>query len=142
MGSDHAGFELKQIIMEWLKEKGHEVLDFGAFSEESVDYPDFAFSAAEAVSTGVADLGVIICGSGIGVSIVANKVGGIRAANCCTPEMADLARKHNNANVLTYGSRLVDVETAKKITEKFIEGEFEGGRHKIRVEKIHFLTGV
>ena len=142
MGSDHAGFDYKQKIMEWLKEQGHQVLDFGAFSEDSVDYPDFAFPAAEAVSAGVADYGVIICGSGVGVSIVANKVGGIRAANCCTPEMAATARQHNNANVLTFGARLIDLEMAKKITEEFIEGEFEGGRHMIRVEKIHFLTGV
>lgn len=142
MGSDHAGFEYKQIIMEWLKEQGHQVLDFGAFSEESVDYPDFAFPAAEAVSAGVADYGVIICGTGIGVNIVSNKVQGIRAANCCTPEMAELARQHNNANVLNFGARLINIDLAKEITETFIEGEFLGDRHMIRVEKIHFLTGV
>ena len=141
IGSDHAGFEYKKQISEWLKTLGHQVLDFGAFSTDSVDYPDYAFPTAEAVAAGVADYGIVICGSGIGVSIVANKVTTIRCANCCTPEMAELARRHNNANVLAYGARLIDIETAKEITQAFIEGEFEGDRHMIRVEKIHSITG-
>ncbi len=141
MGSDHAGFEYKKEIAGWLKSQGHQVLDFGAFSNESVDYPDFAYPAAEAVSAGIADFGVLICGSGIGVSITANKINGIRAANCCTVDMAKLSRKHNNANILTFGARITEMETAKKMIEAFLDEEFEGGRHMIRVEKIHALTG-
>lgn len=140
-GADHAGFNLKKDLIDWVKEMEHQVLDFGTYSEESVDYPDYAFPAAEAVAAGIADYGIIICGSGVGVSITANKVQGIRAANCFSAEMADLSRQHNNANVLTLGSRLVSLELAKEIVTAFIEGEFQGGRHMIRVEKIHFLTG-
>jgi ribose 5-phosphate isomerase B len=139
--SDHAGFEYKKILLEWLKEMDFQVLDFGAFSTESVDYPDYAFPAAEAVAAGIADYGVLICGTGIGVSITANKVTGIRAANCCSAEMARLSREHNNANILTMGARLIDIEQAKDILMSFLEGEFLGGRHMIRVEKIHYLTG-
>ncbi len=140
-GADHAGFNLKRELIDWVKESDHQVLDFGTYSEESVDYPDYAFPAAEAVAAGIADYGIIICGSGVGVSITANKVQGIRAANCFSAEMADTARQHNNANVLTLGARLVSLELAKEIVTAFIEGEFQGGRHMIRVEKIHFLTG-
>ena len=140
-GADHAGFNLKRELIDWVKESDHQVLDFGTYSEESVDYPDYAFPAAEAVASGIADYGIIICGSGVGVSITANKVQGIRAANCFSAEMADTARQHNNANVLTLGARLVSLELAKEIVTAFIEGEFQGGRHMIRVEKIHFLTG-
>ena len=140
-GADHAGFNLKRELIDWVKESDHQVLDFGTYSEESVDYPDYAFPAAEAVAARIADYGIIICGSGVGVSITANKVQGIRAANCFSAEMADTARQHNNANVLTLGARLVSLELAKEIVTAFIEGEFQGGRHMIRVEKIHFLTG-
>jgi ribose 5-phosphate isomerase B len=139
--SDHAGFEYKKELIKWVRENEHQVLDFGTFTDESVDYPDYAYPAAEAVAANIADFGVIICGSGIGMAITANKVTGIRAANCCTPEMARLAREHNNANVITFGARLVDLETAKEMIIEFIEGEFQGGRHMIRVEKIHSLTG-
>lgn len=140
-GADHAGFEYKKQIMEWMRENDYQVLDFGTFSDESVDYPDYAFPAAESVAANIADFGVIICGSGIGMAITANKVTGIRAANCCNPEMARLAREHNNANVITFGARLIDIETAKQMITEFVEGEFQGGRHMIRVEKIHSLTG-
>ena len=140
-GADHAGFNLKRELIDWVKGSDHQVLDFGTYSEESVDYPDYAFPAAEAVAAGIADYGIIICGSGVGVSITANKVQGIRAANCFSAEMADTARQHNNANVMTLGARLVSLELAKEIVTAFIEGEFQGGRHMIRVEKIHFLTG-
>jgi ribose 5-phosphate isomerase B len=139
---DHAGFEYKRELMEWLKREDYQVLDFGAFSGESVDYPDYAFPAAEAVAANIADFGILICGSGIGMSITANKVTSIRAANCCSVEMAELARRHNNANVLTLGSRILSIDTAKNIITAFLEGEFEGGRHMIRIEKIHFLTGL
>ncbi len=141
LGCDHAGFELKKFISEWLRSNGHQVLDFGCYSTENVDYPDFAYPAAEAVAAGVADYGIVICGTGIGVSIVANKVITIRCALCCNPETADLARRHNNANVLALGARFLETAFAKEIVKSFIEGEFEGERHMIRVEKIHSLTG-
>ena len=136
IGSDHAGYRLKQILIEWLKAKDNQVFDFGTFSTESVDYPDFAYPTAEAVANKIADFGILICGTGIGVSIVANKVAGIRAANCCNTVMARFAREHNNANVLALGSRLIDNESAKEITKVFLEGIFEGGRHINRIEKI------
>lgn len=140
-GSDHAGYNYKKELMEWVKQHEHQVLDFGTYSEESVDYPDYAYPAAEAVAAGIADFGVLVCGTGIGVSITANKVTGIRAANCTSLDMVALSREHNNANVLTIGARITDIELAKEMVLAFIEGEFLGGRHMIRVEKIHFLTG-
>lgn len=139
--SDHAGYNLKKELINYTKELDNQVLDFGTYSEDSVDYPDYAFPAAEAVAGGIADYGVIICGTGIGVNIVSNKVQGIRAALCTNEEMAVMAREHNNANVLNLGARIIDAELAKKITKAFLEGEFQGGRHMIRIEKIHFLTG-
>lgn len=141
IASDHAGFSYKNEISEWLSENKHRIIDFGTNSEESTDYPDHAYPAAKAVSEGKADIGIIICGSGIGMSIVANKVKGIRAACCCTPEMAHMARFHNDANVLTFGQRFIDIDTAKKMTREFLETEFEGGRHTRRVDKIQSLTG-
>jgi len=138
--SDHAGFEMKKELMQYLKLMDYQVLEFGCFSTESVDYPDYAFPAAEAVAAGIADYGILICGTGIGMSITANKIIGIRAANCCSSEMARLAREHNNTNILTLGARLIDIELAKEIVKVFVEGEFKGGRHIIRIEKIHSLT--
>jgi len=141
IGSDHAGFEVKNIIKSFLAELGHEVKDFGCESSESCDYPDYAYPLACEVATGNFDFGILICGSGIGMSIVANKVEGIRAANCCSVEMARLARQHNDANVLTFGARLIPIELAKEIVSAFLEESFEGGRHQRRVGKIHSLTG-
>lgn len=141
IASDHAGFKLKKELSSFLKELGHQVLDFGTFSEESVDYPDFAFPAAEAVAGAIADFGILICGTGIGMAITANKIVGIRAANCTSVEMAEMARRHNNANVLTLGARITDPEVAKNIVQVFLDTEFEGGRHMIRIEKIHSITG-
>lgn len=141
VASDHAGFNYKKELSAYLKELGHQVLDFGTFSEESVDYPDYAFPAAEAVAGGIADFGILICGTGIGMAITANKIVGIRAANCTSTEMAEMARRHNNANVLTLGARITDIEIAKKIIKVFLDSEFEGGRHMIRIEKIHSITG-
>lgn len=138
--SDHAGFEYKKILSEWLKKNEHQILDFGAFSQESVDYPDYAFPASEAVASGVADFGILICGTGIGMSLTANKVTGIRAATCCSIDTARLSREHNNANILTFGARFTDIELAKEMIEVFLTTDFEGGRHMIRVEKIHSLT--
>ncbi len=139
--SDHAGYNLKKELIAFIKELDHQALDFGTYSDEPVDYPDYAFPAAEAIAGGIADYGIIICGTGIGVNITANKVTGVRAALCTNEKMAELARQHNNANVLNLGARIIDLELAKKITQTFIEGEFLGGRHMIRIEKIHFLTG-
>lgn len=140
LASDHAGFKLKIELIAWLKELESQILDFGTYSEESVDYPDFAFPAAEAVAAGIADYGVLICGTGTGMSITANKVVGIRAASCTSVEMAKMARQHNNANVLAIGSRIISLEEAKEIVKEFVEGEFEGGRHMIRIEKLHSIT--
>lgn len=141
IGADHAGYALKQHIGERLRSLGHEVADYGTDSPTSVDYPDYAVAACERVASGEAEYGVLVCGSGIGVSIAANKVKGIRAANCVTVEMAQLSRQHNNANVLTIGSRLVDETTADAIVDAFLLTAFEGGRHENRVAKIHLLTG-
>lgn len=141
IASDHAGFNYKKELSAFLKELGHQVLDFGTFSDESVDYPDYAFPAAEAVAGGIADFGILICGTGIGMSITANKIVGIRAANCTSEEMAEMARRHNNSNVLTLGARITDIDLAKRIVKTFLDTEFEGGRHMIRIEKIHSITG-
>jgi ribose 5-phosphate isomerase B len=141
IGSDHAGFAHKQALAQLLRDDGHTVQDFGTHSTDSVDYPDFAAAAARAVASGQAERGVLVCGSGIGVAITANKIAGIRAANCQTAEMARLARQHNNANVVTLGERLVSLETASALVRAFLATDFEGGRHAGRVEKIHTLTG-
>jgi len=141
IASDHAGFSYKKEIMEYVKSKGHQVLDFGTYSEESVDYPDFAFPAAESVASQISDYGILICGTGIGMSIVANKVMGIRAALCMTPYMAEMARKHNNANIICFGARTTKLEDIKAMIDIFLTEDFLGDRHMIRVEKIHNLTG-
>lgn len=141
LASDHAGFKLKKKVAEWIKEEGYQLLDFGAYSEERVDYPDYAYPAAESVASGVSDFGILICGSGQGMCMTANKITGIRAAHCHTVELAKLSREHNNANVVCMGGRIIDFETAKQIINTFFMTDFEGGRHMIRVEKIHSLTG-
>lgn len=141
IGSDHAGFAAKNALAEHLCAAGYTVHDLGTFSEESVDYPDIALVVARCVASGEDDLGILLCGSGIGVSIVANKVTGIRAANCCTPAMASLARQHNNANILCMGARLHSIPELLAIADAFLQASFEGGRHQRRVEKIHSLTG-
>jgi len=136
IGSDHAGFELKKTLAEWLSQQGHEINDRGTFSPDSVDYPDFAVSVAKDVSEGASQRGILVCGSGIGVSIAANKVKGIRAANCYNEEIAALSRAHNDTNILTLGARFLNDDLALKITQVWLETRFEGGRHQIRVEKI------
>lgn len=136
IASDHAGFALKQRIADVLKALGHEVEDFGTDSEESVDYPDFAEPAARAVASGEVDRGVLVCGSGVGVSIVANKVDGVRAVHAHDPDEAEMSRRHNDANVLTLGERTTDPDQAAAIVERFLSTDFEGGRHERRVEKI------
>ena len=136
IGGDHAGFEYKEEIKKMLSEQGHEVKDFGPFSEASVDYPDFAHPVATSVESHETDLGILICGSGNGVAITANKHQGIRAALCWTEELGSLARQHNNANVLCLPARFIDLDLAKKITSIFLKTDFEGGRHANRVNKI------
>lgn len=136
VGSDHAGFSLKETLKAALKGKGFNVLDVGTSSPESVDYPDFGHKLAEAIEGGEANRGVLVCGSGIGISIAANRHPGVRAANCTSPEMAKLARLHNDANVLALGERLVEENVALACLDAFLETAFEGGRHQARVEKI------
>lgn len=136
IGSDHAGFLYKEALKQMLVDDGHVVLDVGTDSEASADYPDFGTSAAHLVRDAYADCGVIICGSGIGISIAANKVRGVRAANCTSVEMAHMSRLHNNANVVAVGQRLVSLELAMDIVRTFMSTPFEGGRHQRRVDKI------
>lgn len=134
--SDHAGYELKQHIMDYMREKGYEIEDFGTYSEASCDYPDYAHPCAVAVEKGDCAFGIAMCGSGQGISITLNKHQGIRAALCWIPEIATLARQHNDANILTMPARFITVEEAKKIVDAFLDADFEGGRHLRRVEKI------
>jgi len=141
IGSDHAGFTRKQEILTYLQAQGHEVKDLGTYSKDSMDYPDIAVEVAKLVASREVERGILICGSGIGVSIVANKTEGVRAANCLNEEMASLSRQHNDANVLTLGERLVDTKTALSMVDVFLTTPFEGGRHEQRVNKIHDLTG-
>jgi ribose 5-phosphate isomerase B len=139
IGSDHAGFEIKKIIVEYLKNKNHEIYDKGTHSTESVDYPDFGHAVACAVKKKEADLGIVICGSGNGINMSANKHQGIRSALCWNPEIARLAKQHNNANILALPGRFVSPELAIEIVEAFLNTEFEGGRHQRRIEKIDAL---
>ena len=134
VGADHAGYEYKELLKGFLPEA--EVKDFGTNSPDSVDYPDFAHPVSEAVENGKADFGILVCGSANGVAITANKHQGIRAAICWTEEIAELARLHNNANILCIPARFISVEEAKAITRKFLSTAFEGGRHANRVNKI------
>jgi len=134
IGSDHAGFEYKELLKEYLKD--YQLKDFGTYSSESADYPDFAHPVASAVENGEFTLGILVCGSANGVAITANKHQGVRAAISWTEEIAELARLHNNANVLCIPARFISTDAAKAITQKFIDTEFEGGRHATRVGKI------
>lgn len=136
IASDHAGFELKSAIKDALLGRGFEVLDLGTDSEESVDYPDFGHAMGAAIDDGRAPRGVIVCGSGIGISIAANRHQGVRAALCTSGLMARLARQHNDANVLALGSRIIDFETAMDCLNAFLDTDFEGGRHARRAAKI------
>ncbi len=140
LASDHAGYELKEYIKGMLKESGAEVADFGCFSAESVDYPDYAHQLANAIENGECKLGIAICGTGNGISMALNKHSGIRAALCWSSEIAALARQHNDANVLSMPGRFVSKETAKEITETFLSTEFEGGRHIRRIAKIPLVS--
>jgi len=137
VGSDHAGFDYKQAIVEHLLANGYDVVDIGTDSMDSVDYPDYAAKVARAVRDGEAELGVLVCGTGIGMAIAANKVHGVRAANVDNVEFARLARLHNNANVVAVPGRgFIDLTTAEAIVDTFLTTEFEGGRHSARVAKM------
>ncbi len=136
IGADHNGLEFKSLLKEHIEEKGHDVIDVGPTTADSVDYPDFAFAAAEMVARGDVDLGILICGSGIGMSMAANKVKGVRAALCLNPEAARLTREHNDANVLALAGWQSDADDVLDIVDNFLDGEFEGGRHARRVDKI------
>ncbi len=139
VGADHAGYELKQQLARLLEELGHQVDDLGAFSEESVDYPDPAAAVAGEVARGEADRGLLVCGTGLGVAIAANKIDGIRAATCNDLFTARKSREHNDANVLTLGARVVGEGLAEDIVRSFMETDFEAGRHQRRVDKIRAL---
>ena len=136
IGSDHAGYDLKEQVAPILESAGHEVIDVGTNSEDSVDYAQFAAPAARLVADGEAERAVLVCGSGVGVSIVANKVDGVRAVNAHDAEEAEMSRRHNNANVLALAGRRLQPENAREIVERFLETEFEGGRHERRVDQI------
>lgn len=136
IGNDHAAPEMKFELMKYLEDKGYEVVNYGTDTDESVDYPDYGEMVANAVAAGEADKGVLICGTGIGISLAANKVHGIRAAVCSEPKSAALSVQHNNANIICFGARIVDTDMAKQILDAFFGAEFEGGRHQRRVDKI------
>ena len=136
LGSDHAGFKLKEFLKNYLTEKGFEIIDFGTHSENSVDYPDFAHPLAKAVNDNQYETGILICGTGNGVSMVANKYPNIRAALCWKGEVAEMARLHNNANILSIPARFITLEEATKVVDIFLSTSFEGNRHQTRIDKI------
>ena len=136
VGSDHAGFTFKQTVTDWLERHDYEFDDMGPYNEESVDYPDYARKVAEAVAAQQCDSGILLCGTGIGVSISANKIKGIRAALACNPEFATLARQHNNANIICFSARFTDKATIEQSLHNWFTTDFEGGRHQRRVNKI------
>ncbi len=139
IASDHAGFEQKQQLAEYLVSKGYEVIDRGPSNDERVDYPDFAEKVGKDVSSGAAERGVLVCGTGIGMAIAVCKIPGVRGANIINTEFASLCREHNDANVITLSGRFVDLETNKEILDVFFSTDFGGGRHEGRVEKIMAL---
>lgn len=136
LGSDHAGLNLKNEIIAHLQEKGIELKDFGTYTKDSCDYPDYALKVAEQVADKNYDLGILVCGTGIGISIAANKVKGIRAANCGDTFSAHACREHNDANILALGERVVGIGVALDIVDAFLKAEFQGGRHANRINKI------
>ena len=139
IGSDHGGYELKEYVKAHLKERGIEFKDFGVYSEESVDYPDCAKPVCEAVLSGEGERGILFCGTGIGISMAANKFDGIRAALCSDVFSAKMAKEHNNANVICLGGRVTGRELAFMIIDTFLDAEFQGGRHQTRIDKIHAI---
>ena len=139
IGSDHAGFELKEAVKAKLEGEGYEIIDVGTYSTESVDYPKYGHAVGRLVASGEAERGIALCGSGIGISIACNKVPGIRAALCTSVEMAEMCRRHNNANVVCMGARMISQELAFDIIDKWMVTEFEGGKHLRRINEIEDL---
>ncbi len=139
IGADHAGFEIKEKIKRQLEEMNLEVADLGTHSGDSVDYPDFGAAVGREVASGKAEQGIVVCGSGIGIALAANKIRGVRAAQAWSEETARLARRHNDANVLSIGARVLPEEEIPKIVAAWFEADFEGGRHQNRVDKISAL---
>ncbi len=137
IASDHGGFGLKEHLKNFLEERGYKVVDLGTHSEDSVDYPVYGKACADAVISGVAEKGIVICGTGIGISIAANKGKGIRCALCTDIHMASMAKRHNDANILAMGGRTTDFETAEAITDMWLNTPFEGGRHQRRVDMLN-----
>ncbi|MGL4308394.1 ribose 5-phosphate isomerase B [Cetobacterium sp. SF1] len=136
LGADHGGYQLKEVIKKYLTEKGYEVLDKGTYSTDSVDYPDYAKAVAQSILNKEADYGVLVCGTGLGISIAANRYKGIRAALCNNTTMAKLTREHNNANILALGGRTTGDVLALDILDTFLNTEFQGGRHQNRIDKM------
>ena len=136
IGSDHAGYEVKQKISSFLLNKGYSVNDVGCYSNDSVDYPEFGHNVGRDIISGASDRGVVVCGSGIGISIAANKIKGIRAALCFTEEHAKMSRLHNDSNILAIGARMTGGDDILNIVEVWLNTDFEGGRHQMRIEKI------
>ena len=139
IGSDHAAYEMKEAIKKKLTDEGHEVIDVGCDSTESVDYPKYGHAVGRMVASGEAERGIAVCGSGIGISIACNKVPGIRAALCTSVEMAEMCRRHNNANVVCMGGRMISQELAFDIVDKWLTTEFEGGKHLRRINELEDL---
>lgn len=139
LASDHGGFKLKEEVKTHLKRRGIQILDLGTHSEDSVDYPSYGEACGKAVIDKRADLGIVVCGTGIGISIAANKVKGIRCGLCTSVEMAQLTKQHNNANVLALGGRTTSVELAKEIVDAWLDTEYEGGRHQRRVDMLDMM---
>lgn len=139
IGNDHAAVKLKAHIKQYLESKDYEVVDFGATSEESSDYPVYAQLVANAIVSGECEAGVLICGTGVGISIAANKINGIRACVCSEPLSAEMSRRHNDANIIAFGARVVEPDMAEKIVDAFFEAEYEGGRHQRRVDMLRCI---
>jgi ribose 5-phosphate isomerase B len=139
LGADHAGFRLKEHLKHWMTHHGHTVIDVGTHDEASVDYPDYAAAVGDEVVSGRAHRGVLVCGTGIGISIAANKIPGVRAAVCAEPYAARLCREHNDANVLALGARIVAPDAAVRVLETWLGAVFEGGRHQRRLDKVTAL---
>ena len=139
IGCDHGGLEIKNVLLEHLKEKGYEVRDFGTYDKTSVDYPDIAEAVCKEVAGGALEFAILVCGTGIGISIAANKIDGIRCALVTNEYSAEKTKQHNNANVLAFGGRTTGPDLAVSILDAYLSAEFEGGRHQTRIDKIHAL---
>ena len=136
IGNDHAAVDMKNQVVEYLEGKGYEVVNFGTDTYESCNYPEYGEKVGRAVAVGDVDLGILICGTGVGISLAANKVKGVRAVVCSEPYSAKLSRQHNNTNILAFGARVIGIELAKMIIDEWLSAEFEGGRHQTRVDMI------